>query len=125
MSGSDACPMFHPSLRTEVRQQVALPSLRPVVAATFGGRVRAVLRQLGLVTVTAVAILAVCPGAYSLRGKEVGVLPTAALVTSLWIVVTAQSLGACGEELGWRCLLQPLLRGRSSVLVASAAVGLL
>ena len=71
------------------------------------------------------AILAVCPGAYSLRGEEVAVLPTAAPVTSLWIVVPAQFLGACGEELGWRYLLQPLLRGRSSVLVASAAVGLL
>jgi membrane protease YdiL (CAAX protease family) len=53
------------------------------------------------------------------------VLPAAALVAPLWLIVPAQWVGSCGEELGWRCLLQPLVRGRLAPAGASASVGLL
>ncbi|MFD5794755.1 CPBP family intramembrane glutamic endopeptidase [Streptomyces diastatochromogenes] len=39
------------------------------------------------------------------------------------LVALAQLVGACGEEIGWRCFLQPLLRTRFGPLTASAAVG--
>ncbi|MEV4557049.1 CPBP family intramembrane glutamic endopeptidase [Kitasatospora sp. NPDC049285] len=41
------------------------------------------------------------------------------------VVAAAQLLGACGEELGWRCFLQPLLRTRFGPLASSITVGLL
>ncbi|MEU6087446.1 CPBP family intramembrane glutamic endopeptidase [Streptomyces sp. NPDC047085] len=39
------------------------------------------------------------------------------------LIVVAQLVGACGEEIGWRCFLQPLLRTRFGLLTASATVG--
>ncbi|MCX5015581.1 CPBP family intramembrane metalloprotease [Streptomyces sp. NBC_00555] len=44
---------------------------------------------------------------------------------SFALIVVAQLVGACAEELGWRCLLQPLLRTRFGVLASSVAVGVL
>ncbi|ANP56297.1 CPBP family intramembrane glutamic endopeptidase [Streptomyces griseochromogenes] len=40
------------------------------------------------------------------------------------LVALAQLIGACGEEIGWRCFLQPLLRTRLGPLAASSATGL-
>lgn len=37
--------------------------------------------------------------------------------------MTAQLIGACAEEIGWRCYLQPLLRTRFGPVTASALVG--
>lgn len=37
--------------------------------------------------------------------------------------MTAQLIGACAEEIGWRCYLQPLLRTRFGPLTASVLVG--
>lgn len=39
------------------------------------------------------------------------------------LLVLAQCVGACGEEIGWRGFLQPYLRGRYSVLVTGVLVG--
>ncbi|MFG2873444.1 CPBP family intramembrane glutamic endopeptidase [Streptomyces sp. NPDC048337] len=41
------------------------------------------------------------------------------------LIVVAQSIGACGEEIGWRCLLQPLLRTRFGAIASSVTVGVL
>jgi membrane protease YdiL (CAAX protease family) len=41
----------------------------------------------------------------------------------LGLLVLAQCVGACGEELGWRGFLQPYLRTRCSVLVTGVLVG--
>ncbi|TJZ80049.1 CPBP family intramembrane metalloprotease [Rhodococcus oryzae] len=42
----------------------------------------------------------------------------------LGLLVLAQCVGACGEELGWRGFLQPYLRTRYSVLVTGVLVGI-
>ncbi|MFE2166572.1 CPBP family intramembrane glutamic endopeptidase [Streptomyces sp. NPDC059447] len=39
--------------------------------------------------------------------------------------MVAQLVGACGEEVGWRCFLQPLLRTRLGTIAASVTVGVL
>ncbi|MFD9405892.1 CPBP family intramembrane glutamic endopeptidase [Streptomyces sp. NPDC059989] len=41
------------------------------------------------------------------------------------LIVVAQLVGACGEEIGWRCLLQPLLRTRFGTIASSVTVGVL
>ncbi|MEV5874330.1 CPBP family intramembrane glutamic endopeptidase [Streptomyces sp. NPDC052101] len=42
---------------------------------------------------------------------------------SFLLIALAQLVGACGEEIGWRCFLQPLLRTRFGPLTASVTVG--
>ncbi|MCN9241101.1 CPBP family intramembrane metalloprotease [Streptomyces sp. RY43-2] len=39
------------------------------------------------------------------------------------LIAAAQLVGACGEEIGWRCLLQPVLQTRFRPLAASVVVG--
>jgi membrane protease YdiL (CAAX protease family) len=104
---------------------IVFPSLRSVVATTFGGNAGVGVRQVALVSGTTVVIFAGCLGVYAATGTDPEILPTTAVVAPLWLIVPAQLVGACGEELGWRCLLQPLFRRRWSPLVASAAVGLM
>ncbi|MEV4196274.1 CPBP family intramembrane glutamic endopeptidase [Streptomyces toxytricini] len=59
-------------------------------------------------------------GAYAVLGGDAGpVRPEAPFA----LIAAAQLVGACGEEIGWRCLLQPLLRGRFGTLTASVLVG--
>lgn len=117
-------PQFGPAVAAVV-VLVAFPSLRPTVAATFGGPVGAAVRQLALVGLTAAAIAGGCVGVCVLLGRTAVTLSTADLVAPLAVVVAAQLVGACGEELGWRALLLPLLGRRLSPLVASAVVGVL
>ena len=103
----------------------ALPAVRSLVAATFTGRARSAAAQVALVSLTAAAVFTGCIGAYGVLGRDLPVLFPSSLVAPVLLVVPAQLVGACGEEVGWRCLLQPLLRRRLPTLGASAVVGLL
>ncbi len=71
-------------------------------------------------------------------GVVAGVLAVAQAVTGTWppldpatlgaplvVVLLAQLVGAAGEEVGWRGLVQPLLETRMPVLAAGAVTGLL
>jgi membrane protease YdiL (CAAX protease family) len=42
-----------------------------------------------------------------------------------WIILIAQFIGAAGEELGWRCFLQPTFQTRMNKIIASNLVGFL
>ncbi|MFJ7262801.1 lysostaphin resistance A-like protein [Streptomyces globosus] len=82
-----------------------------------GGRAR---RDGMLLLCTAPLVVAASAGAYAVLGGEAGpVRPGSAFA----LIAAAQLVGACGEEIGWRCLLQPLLRGRFGTLTASVLVG--
>jgi membrane protease YdiL (CAAX protease family) len=72
-----------------------------------------------------VAIFALCALAYAVTGRTMSLYRVGDLAAPLAVIVLTQWIGACGEELGWRCLLQPLLERRWSTLVASVVVGLL
>jgi membrane protease YdiL (CAAX protease family) len=73
----------------------------------------------------AVAVFALCSAAYVVVGQHMSVLRIGDLAAPLAVTVLAQWIGACGEELGWRCLLQPLLERRWPTVTASVVVGLL
>ncbi|MGG7570204.1 lysostaphin resistance A-like protein [Streptomyces sirii] len=74
-----------------------------------------------LLIVTAPLIIAVSAGAYAaLSGDVRFTRPDAPFA----LIASAQLIGACGEEIGWRCFLQPLLRTRFGPLAASVAVGI-
>ncbi|RKE20801.1 CPBP family intramembrane glutamic endopeptidase [Streptomyces sp. TLI_171] len=71
---------------------------------------------------SAAAVTGLAVAGALLLGVPVPVTGTAA---PFGVVAAAQLVGACGEEAGWRCLLQPLLRERFGVWGSSVAVGLL
>ncbi|MFD9064726.1 CPBP family intramembrane glutamic endopeptidase [Kitasatospora purpeofusca] len=76
---------------------------------------------------TAPLIIALAAGAYALLNSDGDARLTdpRSLAHPFALVVLAQLIGACGEEIGWRCWLQPLLRTRFGPLAAPVAVGLL
>ena len=117
-------PQFAPAIAVGVVLWI-FPSLRGLVAATFTGRRAGFLRQLGLVAGTTALVFAGYIGIYAGLGQRLAVLPLHDLTAPLLMIVPLAFVGACGEELGWRCLLQPLLRRRYSTIVASSLVGLL
>jgi uncharacterized protein len=117
-------PQFGPAIAVGVVLWI-FPSLRGLVAATFTGRRASFLRQLGLVAGTTALVFVGYIGIYAVLGQRLAVLPLHDLTAPLLVIVPLAFVGACGEELGWRCLLQPLLRRRYSTIVASTVIGLL
>jgi len=74
---------------------------------------------------TAVVIIVLATGAYGLVTGDPHLTDPGTLEHPFALIVAAQLVGACGEEIGWRCLLQPLLRTRFGPLTASVVVGVL
>ncbi len=73
---------------------------------------------------TPALITALCVGGALLTSGSLPVTSPRALAHPLALLVTAQLLGACAEEFGWRCYLQPLLRTRFGPVTSSVLVGL-
>ncbi|MFF7591400.1 CPBP family intramembrane glutamic endopeptidase [Kitasatospora purpeofusca] len=78
-----------------------------------------------LLLLTAPLIIALAAGAYALLDGDARLTDPRSLAHPFALIVLAQLIGACGEEIGWRCYLQPLLRTRFGPLAAPVAVGLL
>ncbi|MEU5031052.1 CPBP family intramembrane glutamic endopeptidase [Streptomyces milbemycinicus] len=72
---------------------------------------------------TALLITALSAGAYALATGDAHATDPRALDHPFALIVVAQLIGACAEEIGWRCFLQPLLRTRYGPLTASTAIG--
>ncbi|WP_234440669.1 CPBP family intramembrane glutamic endopeptidase [Streptomyces rimosus] len=73
-----------------------------------------------LLLATAPAVIALSVGAHTaLTGDARFTRPDAPFA----LIAVAQLVGACGEEIGWRCFLQPLLRPRFGPLTTSVLVG--
>lgn len=62
---------------------------------------------------------------YTFTGHSVAYTPPSSLSHPFWLIVIAQFIGAAGEEIGWRCFLQPTLQQRIGILPASIVVGFL
>ncbi|QED49568.1 CPBP family intramembrane glutamic endopeptidase [Cytobacillus dafuensis] len=62
---------------------------------------------------------------YSITGHSVTYTSPSSLSHPFWLIIIAQFVGAAGEEIGWRCFLQPALQSRIGVLPASVIVGIL
>ncbi|MFD0274893.1 type II CAAX prenyl endopeptidase Rce1 family protein [Kitasatospora sp. NPDC127111] len=97
----------------------ALPARR-----TPGGAERRPGRGLWLL-LTAPLIIALSAGAYAVTAPDGTARSTGpgSLGHPFALIVVAQLVGACGEEIGWRCLFQPLVRTRFGPVTASALVG--
>ncbi|SFJ90181.1 Membrane protease YdiL, CAAX protease family [Paenibacillus sp. UNC496MF] len=61
---------------------------------------------------------------YAVTGHSVAYTSPASLSHPFWIIVVAQFIGAAGEEVGWRCFLQPTLQSRIGTFPASIVVGI-
>jgi membrane protease YdiL (CAAX protease family) len=92
------------------------------VPGTFTGR--GVVR-IGAAAAAAVFLIlltvALCPAA----GIAVPVTPLSAVGPPVAALLVAQFVGACGEELGWRCFLQPTLGTRAGPVTTGVVVGLI
>ncbi|NUR52363.1 MAG: CPBP family intramembrane metalloprotease [Hamadaea sp.] len=121
-------------LPTEILQLTQFgPALGVAVALLFWpGQVRALLAGASvgrggtrtglLLALTAVTVVLGAAAVYGLLGGDAHpVMPG----HSLLLIVVAQFVGACGEEIGWRCFLQPAVRTRWGVLASSTVVGLI
>lgn len=93
--------------------------------ARTGARTGTHARRAVALLLTPALIIALCAGGGLLTTGSLPVTGPRALTHPLALVVAAQFVGACAEEIGWRCHLQPLLRTRFGPITASAAVGLL
>ncbi|MFD9520918.1 CPBP family intramembrane glutamic endopeptidase [Streptomyces sp. NPDC059979] len=91
------------------------PAGRRVRPAAAGSRAALLL--------TPVLITALSAGGILLLSGSLPVTSPRALAHPLALLVTAQLLGACAEEIGWRCYLQPLLRTRFGPVTSSVLVG--
>ncbi|MFF1495329.1 CPBP family intramembrane glutamic endopeptidase [Streptomyces sp. NPDC058304] len=87
-----------------------------------GGGERRTGRAVALLA-TAGLIVALSVLAYWLASGDVGFTRPGALHHPFVLIAAAQLVGACGEEVGWRCFLQPLLRTRFGTVVSSMTVG--
>lgn len=83
-----------------------------------------VVRALALLA-TPLMIMGLCVAGYAVLGDDIRFTAPGTLSESFPLIVVAQFVGACGEEFGWRCFLQPLLRTRFRAVPASGLVGLL
>ncbi|MGK4578682.1 CPBP family intramembrane glutamic endopeptidase [Kitasatospora sp. HPMI-4] len=104
--------------RVRSRLAGALPRRREAARAVRGGPSRGLLLLL-----TAPLIIALSAGGYAWVEGGLRMTDPGTLSDPFALIVVAQLVGACGEEIGWRCLLQPLLRTRFGPLTASALVG--
>ncbi|MER7465418.1 CPBP family intramembrane glutamic endopeptidase [Streptomyces sp. NPDC097981] len=98
--------------------------IRVLLAGTLRSGERHASRGV-LLLATAPLIVALCAMSYGALTGDVRFSGPGALDNPFAVIVVAQFVGACGEEIGWRCLLQPLLRTRCGPLASSVTVGLL
>lgn len=96
---------------------------RRLAGALPGCRTRGPVGREALLLLTAPLIIALSVGAYACAEGTARMTDPRTLQHPLALIVVTQLVGACGEEIGWRCLLQPLLRTRFGPLTASALVG--
>jgi membrane protease YdiL (CAAX protease family) len=114
-----AVALLWPS-RIRRRLARALPG-RPTDEAEGDGEERAGRGLLLLLTAPLIIVLSVA--AYTAVEGTPRATGAGSLGHPFALIVVAQFVGACGEEIGWRCLLQPLVRRRFGPLSASALVG--
>jgi uncharacterized protein len=113
---------FGPALGVAVVALLWPSGVRSTLAGAFRGSDRPWGRGL-LLSATALLIIGFCVTAYGLITGDVRFTRLSALDNPFAVIVVAQLIGACGEEIGWRCFLQPLLRTRFGPLVSSITVG--
>ncbi|MFK0232624.1 CPBP family intramembrane glutamic endopeptidase [Streptomyces vinaceus] len=77
-----------------------------------------------LLLATAPLIVALCALSYAVLTGDVRSIGPASPDNPFAVIAAAQFIGACGEEIGWRCLFQPLLRTRCGPIASSVVVGL-
>ncbi|MEV6970410.1 CPBP family intramembrane glutamic endopeptidase [Hamadaea sp. NPDC051192] len=111
---------FGPALGVAVVVLFWPAQVKALLAGAFGGRGGT---RTGLaLAATAVVVVTGAAAAYGLIGGDAS--PTMPQ-HSLLVIAVAQFVGACGEEIGWRCFLQPAVRTQWGVLASSTAVGLI
>lgn len=83
------------------------------------------LRRLGPAVATAVGVILISAGTAAAAGIDLSWNRPGSWGVSVLPLLTAQFIGAIGEEIGWRGYLQPMLQSRFGLLRAAVIVGLI
>ncbi|MFI9203224.1 lysostaphin resistance A-like protein [Streptomyces sp. NPDC053048] len=117
---------FGPALGVAAVALFRPASVRSLLAGAFRSSHGGGGRGSGLpLLATALLIITCCVTASGIATGDVRFTPPSELHHPFALIVVAQLIGACGEEIGWRCFLQPLLRTRFGPLTSSIVVGVL
>jgi len=83
------------------------------------------MARMAAIAVTSLVIFGLCLGFFAVMDRDVHYTHPGDLSAPVLLIVVAQFVGACGEEIGWRCFLQPFLQTRMGAVASSVVVGLL
>jgi uncharacterized protein len=104
---------------------VVLARHRAAALQLWHGPVTTTLWRITAAATIVAAVFGSCLAFLALAGHPVHITSLASLGEPFWLIVVAQLIGACGEELGWRAFLQPHLEQRYSRLTSAIIVGIL
>lgn len=104
---------------------VLLALHRAAALRIWQGTAVATLRRIAAGTGILAGVSGLCLAALAVTGHAVHVTSPGSLGEPFWLIVIAQLIGACAEELGWRSFLQPHLEQRYSPVVSGLIVGTL
>jgi uncharacterized protein len=114
-------PQFGPSIAVLVVLARRRASALQVWQGTAGTTLRRIAVGAGIIA----AVFGLCLAVRVVTGHAVHLTSPGSLGEPFWLIVVAQLIGACGEELGWRAFLQPHLQQRYSPVISALIVGVL
>jgi membrane protease YdiL (CAAX protease family) len=104
---------------------VVLARHRGAALQIWQGTAAATLRRIAAGAGILAAVFGLALAGLALAGHAIHLTSPWTLGDPFWLIVVAQLVGACGEELGWRCFLQPHLQQRYSPVCSALIVGAL
>lgn len=103
-----------------------VPMFRSRVPVRVGSRTgQGLLSRLFAVAAANIVVFGGCLVVFALLGDDAMVVRPGDLAEPFLVILIFQFIGACGEELGWRCFLQPYLQTRYSLEVSAVLVGVM
>jgi uncharacterized protein len=112
-------PQFGPSIAVVV----VLARRSGTAVHIWQGTVVTTMRRIAAVVVIVAGAFGLAMAGLALTGHAIELTSPGSLGEPFWLIVIAQLVGACGEELGWRSFLQPHLQQRYSPVVSALIVG--
>jgi uncharacterized protein len=116
---------FAPAFGTVATIALFRHSMRWTFRFVPGSFTRAGMTRIAAAVAAVAAIMLLAVALCAITGIAVPVTALSAVGPPVAALLVAQFVGACGEELGWRCFLQPTLRTRAGPVLTGVVVGVI